>query len=84
MSQLKTFRLSYKTGQLMLCKEIVAVCSETHKNHRNNCTLCGQKFEVLCAFAELRKGLLALSCKSVRQHQTTRLPRGEIFMKVDF
>ena len=29
-----------KTSPLMLCREIIAVCSETHTEHIN--TLCGQ------------------------------------------
>jgi hypothetical protein len=32
-----------KTSQLMLLIEIIAVCSETHKEHIN--TLCGQNVE---------------------------------------
>jgi len=32
-----------KTSQLMLCKEIIAVCSEIHTEHIN--TLCGQNVE---------------------------------------
>jgi len=34
-----------KTAQLMLYKEIIAVCSETHTKHIN--TLCGQNVELL-------------------------------------
>jgi len=34
-----------KTSQLMLYKEIIAVCSEIHTIHRN--TLCGQNVELL-------------------------------------
>ena len=30
------------------------------------------------------KRLLTLLCQSVGPHETTRLPRGEIFMKIDF
>ena len=34
-----------KTSQLMLYREIIAVCSEIHMKHIN--TLCGQNVEVL-------------------------------------
>ena len=34
-----------KTSQLLLCKEIIAVCSEIHTKHVN--TLCGQNVELL-------------------------------------
>jgi hypothetical protein len=34
-----------KTSQLMLCREIIAVCSEIHTKHIN--TLCGQNVELL-------------------------------------
>ena len=34
-----------KTSQLMLYKEIIAVCSEIHTKHIN--TLCGQNVELL-------------------------------------
>ena len=34
-----------KTSQLMLCREIMAVCSEIHTKHIN--TLCGQNVELL-------------------------------------
>ena len=34
-----------KTSQLMLYREIVAVCSEIHTKHIN--TLCGQNVELL-------------------------------------
>jgi len=33
-----------KTGQLMLNREIIAVCSQIHTKHRN--TLCGQNVHV--------------------------------------
>ena len=35
----------YKTSQLMLYREIIAVCSEIHTKHIN--TLCGQNVELL-------------------------------------
>jgi hypothetical protein len=38
-----TLRLCYKTSQLMLCREIIAVCSEIHTKHIN--TLCRQNVE---------------------------------------
>jgi hypothetical protein len=38
-----TFRLGYKTSQLMLYREIIAVCSEIHTKHIN--TLSGQNVE---------------------------------------
>jgi len=34
-----------KTSQFMLCREIIAVCSEIHTKHVN--TLCGQNVELL-------------------------------------
>jgi len=34
-----------KTGQLMLCNEIISVCSEIHTKHTN--TLYGQDVELL-------------------------------------
>ena len=34
-----------KTNQLILCTEIIAVCSQIHTKHKN--TLCGQKVELL-------------------------------------
>ena len=37
--------LYYKTSQLMLYSEIIAVCSEIHTKHIN--TLCGQNVELL-------------------------------------
>ena len=37
-----------KTNQLMLYREIIAVCSEIHTKHIN--TLCGQNVEFLSAF----------------------------------
>ena len=37
--------LGYKTSQLMLCREIIAVCSDIHTKHIN--TLCGQNVGVL-------------------------------------
>ena len=40
-----TFHLCYKTGQLMLYSEIIAVCSQIHTKHIN--TLCGQNVELL-------------------------------------
>jgi hypothetical protein len=39
-----THRLGYKTSQLMLYREIIAVCSKIHKKHIN--TLCGQNVEL--------------------------------------
>ena len=35
--------LVIRTNQLMLCREIIAVCSEIHTKHIN--TLCGQNVE---------------------------------------
>ena len=37
--------LVIKTSQLMLCREIMAVCSEIHTKHIN--TVCGQNVEFL-------------------------------------
>ena len=39
----KMLNVCYETSQLMLCKEINAVCSEIHKKHIN--TLCEQNVE---------------------------------------
>ena len=39
-----TLRLVIKTNQLMLCREIIAVCSQIHTKHIN--TLCGQNVEL--------------------------------------
>jgi hypothetical protein len=39
----KHTRLGYKSNQLMLYREIIAVCSEIHTKHIN--TLCGQNVE---------------------------------------
>jgi hypothetical protein len=39
-----TLRLGYKTNHLMLCREIIAVCSEMHTKHTN--TLCVQNVEL--------------------------------------
>jgi hypothetical protein len=41
----QTLRLGYKTSQLMLYREIMAVCSEIHTKHIN--TVCGQNVELL-------------------------------------
>ena len=35
-----------KTSQLMLYREIIAVCSEIHTKHIN--TVCGQNVDILC------------------------------------
>jgi hypothetical protein len=40
-----TLRLGYKTSQLMMCREIMAVCSEIHTKHIN--TVWGQNVELL-------------------------------------
>jgi len=44
-SHRNTLRLGYKTSQLMLYREIIAVCSQIHTEHMN--TLCGQNAELL-------------------------------------
>ena len=41
----KHFLLVIKTSQLVLYREIMAVCSEIHTKHIN--TVCGQKVELL-------------------------------------
>ena len=41
----KALNLSYKTSQLMLYREIIAVCSDIHTKHIN--TQCGQNAEFL-------------------------------------
>ena len=41
----KELNLCYKTSQLMLYREIIAVCSEIHTKHIN--TVCGQNVELL-------------------------------------
>jgi hypothetical protein len=40
-----TLRIGYKTSQLILYREIIAICSEIHTKHIN--TLCGQNVELL-------------------------------------
>jgi len=40
-----TFRLGYKSQSLMLCSEIIVVCSKIYIKHINK--LCGQKVEFL-------------------------------------
>jgi len=40
-----TLRLTYKSSQLMIYREIIAVCSEIHTKHID--TLCGQNVELL-------------------------------------
>jgi len=40
-----TLRLCYKNDQLMLYREIIAVCSQIHTKYIN--TLCGQNVELL-------------------------------------
>jgi len=42
-STVNTLRLVIKTSQLMLYREIIAVCSEIHTKHIN--TVCGQNVE---------------------------------------
>jgi hypothetical protein len=51
-----TLRLGYKTSQLMLYSEIIAVCSQIHTKHTN--TLCEQNVEFLDAFEKLRKATI--------------------------
>ena len=46
-----------QTGQLMLCREIMAVCCEIHTKHTN--TLCGQN--VQCPDVKLPVATLAVS-----------------------
>jgi hypothetical protein len=52
----------------MLCREIIAVCSEIHTKHIN--TLCGQKVEFLARSQDCEKQLLASTrlsaCPAVR------------------
>jgi hypothetical protein len=38
------FGLVIKTSQLMLCREIIVVCSEIHTKHINR--LCGQNVDI--------------------------------------
>ena len=38
-------QVDYKTSQLMLYREIIAVCSQIHTKHIN--TVCGQNVELL-------------------------------------
>ena len=42
---LQRFKTLYKTNQLMLYREIIAVCSQIHTKHINK--LCGQNTELL-------------------------------------
>jgi hypothetical protein len=49
-----TLRLCYKkTNQLLLYREIIAVCSDIHTNHTS--TLCGQNVELLDVKPGLRR-----------------------------
>jgi len=50
--------LYYKTSQLMLYREIMAVCSEIHTKHIN--TLCGQNVELLNVKLGVHKGTTEL------------------------
>ena len=43
--KVQALRLCYKSSQLMLYREIIAVCSQIHTKHIN--TLCGQNVELL-------------------------------------
>ena len=56
-----TLRLDYKTSQLLLYREIIAVCSEIHIKHIN--TLCGQNVEFVNVelVVQLRISFLSLS-----------------------
>ena len=54
----------------MLCREIIAVCSEIHTKHIN--TLCGQNVEFLRAFGKLHKVTISsfpFVCMPVRMGQ---------------
>jgi hypothetical protein len=55
-----TLRLGYKTSQLMLYVEIIAVCSEIHTKHIN--TLCGQDAELL----NVKPGGTYSNCSALR------------------
>jgi len=72
-----------KTSQLMLYREIIAVCSEIHTKHTN--TVCGQNVGILGAFAKLRKANISFAVSvspPVRRHETTRPPTGRIFSEI--
>jgi hypothetical protein len=56
-----------KTCQLILYREIIAVCSEIHTKHMN--AIFGHIAEVLGALKNCEKLLLALSCLSVRMEE---------------
>jgi hypothetical protein len=67
--------LVVKTGHLILCREIIAVYSDSLIQHINS--LFGQNVEFLSAFATLRKRAISLVTSfrlSVSLHGTTRLP----------
>jgi hypothetical protein len=59
-----------QTSQLMLYREIIAVCSEIHTKHIN--VRCGQNVEFLEAFAKFRKSTMSSVvsvCPSIRIEQ---------------
>jgi len=49
-----------KTSQLMLYREIIAVCSQIHTEHTN--TLCGQNLE----YFNVESGLWRAKCNDLR------------------
>jgi len=64
-----------KTSQLMLYREIIAVCSEIHTKHIN--TLCGQNVELLnvkLAVHKLSIGLYRMKCVLVIRHSASSRP----------
>jgi hypothetical protein len=64
-----------KTDQLMMCREIIAVCSEMHKKHIN--TLCGRNVEYFCVKPDIFMSLNPLCCYKATSHQ----PNTTIFFK---
>ena len=61
----------------MLYREIIAVCSENHREHIN--ALCGQNVEFLGTFAKLRKSTISL-IKSVRLEQLIKFDTNSLYI----
>ena len=70
-----------QTNQLMLCREIIAACSEIHTKHVN--TLCGQNVEFLAAFAKLRKATFNFVISVCPSTRNSSPPTVRSFVKFD-
>jgi len=68
----------------MLCREIIAVCSEIHTEHINS--VCGQNVEFLGSFAKLQKATFIFAmfvCLSVCPSTCNNsAPTGRMFTKL--